>query len=365
MILNKDYTALFILLRAGLWNIKPEDISIFPLSNNSWWKILKISQVQTVTGIVFKGILNLPHEMHPNEDIIIKWIAEVNSIEKKNRMMNGVLATLFSYFSSNNIKCVLQKGQGVALMYIDPLLRECGDIDLYFPLNKDHKKAIELMKAEGCEIHHSSDGSYTYQWNGIEVEHHSNLIDIQNPFLRKDLSRIIAKYGFVETILDKEWNFYITTPANIINLILLNTHIMKHTFGYGIGLRQMCDMARAYHCSKELINQEELKSIYQKLGIEKWSLTLHSFLITYIGLSENDLPYPDKTIFPTDHLLNIILQGGNFGMYDEERSKFSQTKWKRKMNTLKVFYNRRRFSIDQAPKEAFCTFITLLMGQLK
>lgn len=54
--MNKVQKALLVLLKAGLWERKIEDLSCFPLSVDEWKRLYLLSRQQTVTGIVFQGV---------------------------------------------------------------------------------------------------------------------------------------------------------------------------------------------------------------------------------------------------------------------------------------------------------------------
>ena len=362
---NKTTRAFFSLLRAGLWVTAPDELTLFPLNEKEWMDVFKLSMKQTVTGIVLKGVLELPEELFPQEGLMIRWIAQVGMIEDRNKRMNRELTVLIDLFRKDNIDYCLQKGQGIAQMYENALWRECGDIDLYLPLQVNMKKAIEMAKGMGCKVEKSADGSYCFGWNEIEVEYHNHLFDIQNPFLKGYLSQLMEREGFVDVRLSEDSDTLITTPAPILNLLLLNTHIMKHVFGHGIGMRQLCDMARAYYYLHKWIDKEELKSVYSKVGIEKWSGLLHDFLIVYLGLDLVYLPDMSRPTNGSDELLSIIMEGGNFGFHNSGRSDEHGSKWGRKWQTAKAFYKQRNFSARYAPKEAFWTSVNLVLGQFK
>ena len=46
---------MFSLLRAGLWEREPDDLSPFPLTDAQWWDVYRMAVRQTVTGIVCRG----------------------------------------------------------------------------------------------------------------------------------------------------------------------------------------------------------------------------------------------------------------------------------------------------------------------
>lgn len=358
MSLSSEHKALFCLLRAGLWEVVPDDLSLFPLTDAEWWSVYEMSVKQTVTGIVYRGLHYLPDELLPGDDLMILWVAKADRIERRNRKMNTVVEQLVCLMTENGLHPVLLKGQGVADFYEVPLLRECGDIDLYFSSEEEERKAAELMRKFGCNPKRQPDGSSSYRWQDVEVEHHTRLFDLYNPFLKGYLSTLVKESGF--TALRT-----LTVPAPLLNMVMLNAHLLKHLMGHGIGLRQFCDMARAYHTLYGSYDPEKLETVYKKTGLYKWSIQLHAFLTEYLGLHYGNLPYIDTDASTSPRLLHIVLEGGNFGQYGKTKGKPSQTRWERKLHTFFSFWKHRDFSGVYAPKEAFWTSVKLIIGNIQ
>ena len=44
----KEETVLFILLRAGLWEKEPDDLSLFPLSGESWRRVFDLAKLSLI-----------------------------------------------------------------------------------------------------------------------------------------------------------------------------------------------------------------------------------------------------------------------------------------------------------------------------
>jgi hypothetical protein len=360
--MNQELAALLTLLKAGLWEKELDELSLFPLSYKSWENVFYMAQCQTVTGIVWQGICRLPENLLPPETLLLHWVAKADAIERKNRKMNDTLIGLYGMFQKNGLHPVLQKGQGVALLYEHPLLRECGDIDFYFPIKEERQYAASLVQERGCKLQGEADGSIHYVWNGTTVEHHPRLLDISNPFKQKRSRKPEHDYGFYRVSLSTKNDIRVTVPSPVLDLLLLNVHIMKHAFGWGVGLRQLCDMARACYSFHDIIDSYEIQKLYHDTGIGKWSRLLHSFLTDYLGLPAACLPYEEKSIVSTP-LLDIIVRGGNFGQHAAGHRKTVPNIWKRKINTSRAFLEHTCFSYRYAPQEAFWTFINLLMGQ--
>lgn len=357
---NKEIKAFFTLLQAGLWEKAPEDLSVFPLSAEQWTEIFNNALQQTVTGIIYQGISLLPDELMPSEEQLMRWVIKADKIERKNRHMNKVIRELCGWFEKNGLNPIILKGQGVAQFYEHPLLRECGDIDLYFQKPEDNTKAISLIKAKGWKVKSNADGSVSYFYDGIEIEHHTYAIDLQNKSVQETLRQMEETYGYEKVSLTD--NTTILTPTPNINLVLQNAHILKHTLGWGIGLRQLCDLARTCHRTHGKTDAEFLMKVSRLSGIDRWTQMLHTFLTDYLLLPEQELPYrTEKT--SVEPLLERIIKGGNFGHFRADRDTRSKNHLKRRLQTARSFMQNISFAYRYAPREAASTFIQLAKGQ--
>ena len=138
-------------------------------------------------------------------------------------------------------------------------------------------------------------------------------------------------------------------PAPEVNMLLLSTHILKHSLGVGIGLRQICDIAVACHTYCLWLDMDEMDDIIRRLGLVRWNKLLR-------GLIE------DKK---SNDLLHIILKGGNFGTFTEGRERALRNKASRKLHTFRSFCKNARFALRYAPGEWFWTMAQLIGGQLR
>lgn len=352
--MDREVQALFALVRAGLWGRYDEAMaSVFPLSSEEWGRVFTIARQQTVTGIVFKGLDHLPEEELPPMGMMAKWIAYADRIEQSNRAVNETLAMLCGHFAKSGERFVLQKGPGVAAMYPEPLLRECGDIDLFFP--DADGKSDPLQGIPGATREAKPDGSWEYQVNGVVIERHSHLVDILSPRASKFVKRLIVEKGYESVNVGGS---DVLVPAPEVNLLLLSSHILKHALGVGIGLRQLCDMAVACNFYADRVDPREMEEIYRKAGLEKWSVLLDGFLGQYLGLEAGETK-------KSNVLLDIILKGGNFGRFTGKCETASQSVVARKWHTFTSFMGNVRFAMTYAPGEWFWTVARLAGGQVR
>ena len=360
-IADRMHTALLVLLRAGLWERQPEDLSCFPLAEEDWKQLYAEACRQTVTGITFQALKYLPDEALPPEPLMIRWAAETDAIERRNSKMNEVLGNLYSAFTEKGLHPVLQKGQGVALFYEYPMLRECGDIDLYFNNEKAWRAALSFVQSQGIRVSRQADKSIYYTYKGVTVEHHTRLFDLYNPLLQRYAMRLERENGFRRTTLPEQPETWITVPSPLLNLLLLDLHILKHAVGRGIGLRQLCDMARACSVLHDDTDPDEMKAISRKFGLTEWNRLLHAFLTDSLGLPAVCLPYLE-TAPSGQPLADIIWRGGNFGRYGKGYDPHLKG-WRRKCSTARSFARNIGFMAGYAPKESFWILMQLMKGQ--
>lgn len=339
MMRNLSHTdrAFLTLVKSGLWECDVNNTCISCLSPGQWEEIFRKARSQTVVGLVWQGIARLEDEAFmPAGHILPGMAAEIDKCERESRMMLSEVRKLFAELEDRGFHPVLQKGLSVAELYEKPEQRSCGDIDIYLP-------AEELVKAAPAEAVRSSDGAMTFERGGMEVELHSRLLDIADPQKKKFIDALVEKEGFLR---QRDW----TTTTPIVTLLLLDAHVLKHVFGWGVGLRQLCDYARA----RKVLRYDE--SVFcqccRALGIERWTSVLDAFCEKYLYVDGLEVDEP-----LADELLEKVLEGGNFGK--ELRSELGA------VQTAKTLVGKWDFSKKIAANEAFWHFATLLTGRLK
>lgn len=303
------------MLRAGLWSRDPE-CECFPLSREVWEEIYVIARKQTVEGIIYDGMMKLPANYLPPKELLLKWVVAINSIEGKNRRMNKVVGELHKIFTKNHIAAFLMKGQGVAALYDNPLHRICGDIDWAFPDKNNFDRAEQLLKKNKVKIEKHVRSELFYVWKGFIVEHHRELVNIDNPFLSKYLLHI-QRQEQVRTVYVDADGQKIPLPSPMLTHLSVNAHILKHLLSFGIAIRQLCDSARTCCMYHQEIEGERLKETYCKLGIYRWIQLLNRLLVDYLGMPEEYLPFPLVYRQKADFMMQDILRGGSFGFYGD------------------------------------------------
>lgn len=402
--MTKTELALLALVRSGLWETEPDMGDFPPMSPLEWECVWQMARQQTVSGIAYRGLVHLPTHLLPEDGLLFRWVAEADRIESLSRHHNECVCSLMAMFQAHGLNPILLKGQGTASMYEWPLLREAGDIDLYFSSALERTQAIDILKEKGINPTYAPDGSAGYVYKGVEVEHHAAYCALNAPQSKKYLRIMEVECGFAEGLLAGDRERAVMLPSPMLHLVLLNAHILHHAMGRGIGLRQLCDMARAYHTLMPLTDNYRLLMAYGKLHLLGWSRLLHSFLVQYMGLNPDRLPKSksglpkSKSAFSkaegyvsSKPLLQIILRGANFGHHSAAGRRVSSAAkgtaapskgtasaangeasaannglpsvFAHKAGTFGAFVRHLPFSLRFAPEEALFTMASLFKGQ--
>lgn len=343
--LTRTDKALLTLLRSGLWNRPPDTSELFPLSSEEWKEVFEKSRNHTVTAIVADSLEYLPENQLPSDEVLAGWAVESERIERLSGTMANVTAGLSEIYKT--LRPVCFKGLECASLYSRPSSRQCGDIDLYFD---DIEASEAVARQHGYVPEHKPDGSFTYEVQGIVVEHHPSYIDLCAPRKRKWLRTLDENPGF------EAGSCGMFRPVPALNLLVLHSHVMKHAFGRGVGLRQMCDLARAYYSYDGMYEPEDLRRMYRKAGLTTWTRMIHAFLTDYLGLGKEFLPY-QETHADASAFLERVLLAGNFG-------RSIPGSGQGKIRTLKAFMANALFAARYAPDEYFWQIVQLAGGQL-
>ena len=227
------------------------------------------------------------------------------------------------------------KGPANARLYPDPLLRQAGDIDLWVEGGHDSVVALlhemDFPLSDRClrSKHHVC---LEQDENGILVEiHHKTSSGIFNLFAKKRLLRYLER-----EILNLEHvpeGFFV--PSMKFALMMQLSHIQKHFFDEGVGLKQLTD----YYILLRNSSPEDRREVSSKLksfGLYKGCGAVMWIMEHVFGLSpEMMLVKPDKRRGMT--MLAEINEGGNFGLNPRKQTSFFVNWLKRRYRTIRLF----------------------------
>lgn len=340
----------FQLLRIGLWGEGTLSLDQ-PMTVDDWNKVYRYAINHTIEGLIYDSFSFLEESQLPPASLRLKWAVRVDQIERHNAKMNSVIAEQFTAFSAQGIRPILQKGQGVASYYRVPNHRISGDIDWCFE-DEGYIKARNFLKEKQVNFQDTAGFSLDYDWKGIHIEHHKKVFDLLSPLKKNYLNHLLASYKNAQlNVLINNVPTRLLAPE--LQILQVNTHILKHLLTYGIGLRQFCDSAMLYYSLINQIDTIALKEIYRNVGITKWINLLHKVLVIYLGLPKTAVPYPYPDNIDIEWMLDEVWYSGNFGFHDErfEKGKVIPLISVRPDGTRRLWESFRRY-VKYAPQEA-------------
>lgn len=347
--INPTREAFLRLLRSGLSGEGLTAEMIPELDAEQWDEVIRTAEKQTVSGIVFSAAAGLKAGGPPLRQAAV-MAARLSRIAIEGQLMDRALTGLLSLLGKSGIVPVVQKGQGVARLYPTPRLRQAGDIDLYFKSAEERTSAESLLVSSGTPVRRMPDGSSLYTWHGVPVEHHSRLTDLRR------IPSWAESFEHVVWVSDTD-SVPGLMPSPECNLLLLCGHILKHTMGHGIGLRQFCDLAAAYHGYYGRTDYDKLKTMYSMCGLTRWHNLLGTVLTETLGL---DRRYLDPLGFRPDanykRMVEMTFEGGNFGLHKGKRGK---------SGTARAFFRNAPFAMRYAPREYISTIWRLFIGNIR
>lgn len=323
----------FALIRCGIG--KERQLPVTP-STDEWKGLFDIAKKQTLVGIAFAGIEQLPPAQRPSKEILLPWYQLAQTIRKTNSRMNKSASLVSQKFKSEGFNNCILKGQGIAQLYPDPTLRTPGDIDIW--LDGDCDRIIDYVKKyfPACTpTYHHVDFPVS---PGLEIEIHYRPSWMYSRTINTKLQKFFtdkAAEQFENTISTPEGTF--PAPTLAFNRVYILLHIYRHLFFEGIGLRQILDYY--YIISREMNETEraEFLSVLQSLRLNKFAGALMHVLQRIFALDDAHMPVtPNKKL--GEFLLHEIMIAGNFGKHDH-RYRFGEHKYSLKRATETIRHN--------------------------
>lgn len=301
----------FALIRCSIG--KEEQLPHTP-TLEQWQELFDISKKQTLAGIIFSGIERLPQEQRPPKALLLQWYLLRENIKNANISLNKKVVAVSRKFKAEGFNNSILKGQGIAQLYPNPLLRTPGDIDIWLEGGSD--KVISFIRtiAPDCKpTYHHVDFNIS---NEVDIEVHYRPTWMYSPRTNKRLQKYFTKYEamqFSNTVSAGDEEFNAPTPA--FNMVYIPIHIYRHLFSEGIGLRQILDYYYVLMQSLSDTEREECKAVLISVNLKRFMQSLMYVMQQIFHLDENYmLLKPDKK--GGEFLMHEIMTAGNFGHHD-------------------------------------------------
>lgn len=323
-----------------------------------WGVLYGIAKKQALIGVLFHGIQQLPKELAPDGDLLMTWMGMAQRIKQQNMRLFMDSVKVCKNFKNVGFRNCILKGQSNALLYPDPYMRIPGDIDIY--LNGGRKRIMEYVGKvcpnQVMRYHHMD---FPVMKTPIEVHFTPSYLFCpwHNRRMQKWFGKVMdLQCSNVVTLPDGYGE--ITIPTLSFNVIYILSHLYRHVFTEGIGLRQLLDyyfVIVTWHTNLTLTDLKStdlamLQRDLKWLGLWKFAGAVMYVLHEVFGLEE------EKMIAPINEkegafLLDEIVRGGNFGQYDDRLG--DKTGEGKVHRYFRMTLRNMRF-VKHYPSEAIC-----------
>lgn len=290
-------------------------------SADEWGELYAMAKKQSLVGVCFAGVQRLQKQQQaPSEMLYLQWMGMAAKIQQRNEVVNRQCIELVESLKLRGYRSCILKGQGVGTLYrvYDnddenenlSMLRQSGDIDLWVDASKE--KVVELARRTGSE----DKASYLHVgakfFKDTDVELHYRPTYMHCLWHNKRMQEWCDGFKVSESFRGfKEVNGMVV-PSYEFNVVYLLSHIYRHLFGLGIGLRQLMDYYFALRAVLEGFNVSEVSSTLKYLRLYDFAGALMYVLKKVFGLErEYMICEPDE--WRGKALLECVMESGNFG----------------------------------------------------
>ena len=323
-----------------------------------WSELYTLAQRQTLVGIAFRGIEQLPAAQRPSKALLMQWYMATERIKSLNADLDRKAMMVANRFLEEGFPGLVLKGQGISKLYIlrdndneninQPFGREklpsastlgvyrtSGDIDIW--LHGKRKDILSYVR------HHVPDCKPVYHHvdfpvvDGLDIEVHFTPSWMNSPVTNRRLQRFFRESaGFnsqtvplfiegragrseaegVTNVARRQSYSEIPSPSLAFNRVYILVHIYRHLFHEGIGLRQLMDYYFVLHQGFTEKEREETMRTLRSLKMQRFTAAVMWVLQEVYGMESRYLltePNEREGRF----LLSEIMLAGNFGQYDE------------------------------------------------
>ena len=255
------------------------------LKEVDWKELYRIAQKQALLGVLFHGIQRLPKELAPEQKLLMQWMVMAEMVRKQNIKLYQDSVKVCQNFEKEGFANCILKGQGNALLYPDPYMRTPGDIDIY--LSGGRKKIMKYVDQvcpnQVMRYHHVD---FPVMKTAIEVHFTPSYMfyPIHNRRMQKWFEKVMGEQCSHRASLPDGYG-EIHVPQVSFNVIYILSHLYRHIFTEGIGLRQLLDYYFVI-CDFHKVYQKSSKITLSLFTLKEGS-TSHPDPLTLRGEGEN------------------------------------------------------------------------------
>lgn len=319
-----------------------------------WQELYSLAQKQTLVGIAFRGVEQLPAEQRPPKSLLMQWMMATERIKAMNADLDRKALAVANKFLEEGFPGVVLKGQGIAKLYKEfhPLpkredsviaegllegelsikeYRMPGDIDIWLQGGREKILGYVRGMVPDCKpVYHHVDFPVV---DGLDIEVHFTPSWMNSPVTNRRLQRFFRNEQNSESDVRSSAYSELPVPSLAFNRVYILVHIYRHLFGEGFGLRQLLDYYFVLSQGFTAAERDETMHTLHSLKMQRFTAAVMWVMQAVYGMDGRYLlTEPDER--EGRFLLNEIMLAGNFGHYDERIKRVANE------SALQVFVRR-------------------------
>lgn len=289
------------------------------LTDRAWREVQRLAKEQTVTGLLYHTVEQLPGSLRPPQEMLRKLYSDVVYFEQMNELLNERTCQIFKAYKEIGLRPRLLKGPGVASLYRNPEQRMFGDIDIYVP--DEHKALLKWIYSQAIPEPQKAGKEHllSFEWDGATIENHLVLMRFYNKGLAEKMQKILDDESIWQgEAMVEIMGEQIPTLPPTLDLFYQIVHFGKHLISSGVGLRQFCDITRTIHRNGSKMDEGKLTRMFDELEVRELANAVAAAAVRYLGLNPSEVPYNfrgEGSEQQSERLMDLVMDGGNFGFW--------------------------------------------------
>ena len=287
-----------------------------PLEGTDWEEVFKEAYAQTVLLTAFSDTRNygIP------ADTLQSFKVTLRRHLLRDSMVLRAHTDVHTILTEGGIPYVILKGAASAYYYPAPFLRGMGDVDFYVPPSLQ-ERALQLLLENGFETVEAGKEHHTVlKKQGSKFELHFDLPGVPEGPTGDRIRALLADLTDTGELTTSDTATFVR-PTHFHHGLILLLHTQQHLLCEGLGLRHICDWSVFVHAMGESFTEAFQKPL-EAVGLWRFARILSLAGGLACGLPTAPWMEADPTDRETaEALLLDVLDGGNFGYKDKDRSR--------------------------------------------
>lgn len=274
--------------------------------NIDWEKIYYLSHIHFVSAAVYLSVQKIDKDEQPSQNILKRFKSDFFNTTLRYEEQEKAYEEITKKLNEEKIQHLFFKGTVLREYYPVKQMRTLGDID--FLLHEKDRNAVNEALLEIGYKNITNIGHWQYVKGKLLIEAHDKLMYSEI----NEKADYISYFQNAWNNANAEENSY-TYKLNIeYHLIFVLTHIAKHFYGLGCGVRMILDIAVIINEFGDILDYTYLWKELKKLKLDVFAKNIFELCAgcfeVYVPGSEVEM---DNETF--EAISNYILEGGTFG----------------------------------------------------